>query len=85
MVGAEGQLDGREQGVIVADRDGVIRGWGSRCAELLGYSAEEAIGHKVDLIIPSALRSRHWRGFRRAMKTAELKTRWREAQGSGCP
>ena len=34
---------------------------------MFGYSAEEALGQSVDLIIPQNLRAAHWRGFNAAM------------------
>ena len=58
---------------IVADREGVITQWGVECAELFGYSSEEAVGQRVDLIIPPVLQARHWRGFGRAVDTGKLK------------
>ena len=40
---------------ITADRDGVIRHWGREAENLFGYTSEEALGRKVDLIIPPVL------------------------------
>jgi PAS domain S-box-containing protein len=34
---------------------------------LFGYSAEQAIGQSLDLIIPEHLKAAHWRGFEAAM------------------
>jgi hypothetical protein len=34
---------------------------------LFGYSAEEALGQSVELIIPDDLRAAHWTGFDAAM------------------
>jgi PAS domain S-box-containing protein len=58
---------------IFADREGVIRAWGSAWVEAFGYSEKEALGHSLDLIVPEALQPLHWRGFRRAMRTGRLK------------
>jgi PAS domain S-box-containing protein len=58
---------------LVADRDGVIREWDSRCAEVFGYRAEEAIGQTLDLIVPPPLQKLHWRGFQKAVSTGDLK------------
>lgn len=58
---------------IVADREGVIRHWGGDAENVFGYSAEEAIGRKVDLIIPPVLQARHWRGFDKAIDTGRMK------------
>ena len=53
--------------VIYADRSGIIRRWNQAAASLFGYSAGEAIGQSLDLIIPEHLRERHWLGFDQAM------------------
>ena len=53
--------------LIFIDAQGVIRVWNARAAALFGFSAEEALGQSVDLIIPAHLREAHWRGFNRAM------------------
>jgi PAS domain S-box-containing protein len=40
---------------------------------LFGYSAEEALGKSLDLIIPEHLRASHWRGFEAAMTKGTMK------------
>jgi hypothetical protein len=34
---------------------------------LFGFSAEDALGQSLDLIIPEHLRASHWRGFEAAI------------------
>jgi PAS domain S-box-containing protein len=58
----------------VADREGVIRHWGGDWENVLGYTSQEALGRKVDLIIPAVLHARHWRGFNKAIESGRL---WR--------
>ena len=58
---------------IEADRDGVIRHWGREAENVFGYTADEALGRKVDLIIPPVLHARHWRGFNKAIETGRMK------------
>jgi PAS domain S-box-containing protein len=58
---------------ITADRDGVIRHWGRDAESLFGYTSEEALGRKVDVIIPPVLHARHWRGFDKAVNGGQLK------------
>ena len=53
--------------LIFIDTQGVIRVWNARCEALFGFSAGEALGQSVDLIIPERLRSAHWHGFEQAM------------------
>jgi PAS domain S-box-containing protein len=55
--------------IIMADRDGTIRLWNDGARAVFGYSAEEAVGQSLDLIIPERFRDRHWSGFRKAMET----------------
>ena len=61
------------QRTIVTDSEGVIRHWGGQWQDLLGYTGDEAVGHKVDLFIPPALRGMHWRGFSKALETGTLR------------
>ena len=61
-----------DQRTIAADRDGVIRHWGREAEKVFGYTAEEAVGRRVDLIVPPALHARHWRGFDRAVDDGQL-------------
>ena len=58
--------------VIYADRSGTIRRWNHAAASLFGYSATEALGQNLDLVIPEQLRARHWRGFETAMAKGVL-------------
>ncbi|MFO7578112.1 MAG: PAS domain S-box protein [Pelovirga sp.] len=55
--------------ILYSDREGIIRLW-NRGAELVfGFSAAEALGQSLDLIIPEKLRARHWEGYFRVMAT----------------
>jgi PAS domain S-box-containing protein len=58
---------------LVVDREGVIRAWDGDCAEVFGYSEEEALGKTLDLVVPPPLQKLHWRGFNRAVATGKLK------------
>ena len=65
--------EGASDAIIFAGRDGVIRLW-NRGAELIfGYTAAEAIGQSLDLIIPERLRKAHWDAFDRSMETGRTK------------
>ncbi len=57
---------------VTVDRDGIIRKWDSAVTELIGHSAEDAIGRSLDIVIPPIFRPVHWWGFDRAMKTGEM-------------
>jgi len=60
---AESILEQIADAVIYADDTGTIRRWNHAAAALYGYSAAEALGQNLDLIIPEHLRAAHWRGF----------------------
>jgi PAS domain S-box-containing protein len=55
--------------LIFADAAGVIRIWNAAATGIFGFSADEAIGRSLDLIIPEHLRQAHWSGFRRAIES----------------
>jgi PAS domain S-box-containing protein len=70
---AERILDQIADAVVYADDTGTIRRWNQGAAALFGYSAAEALGQNLDLIIPEHLRTRHWRGFEAAMTSGVMK------------
>ena len=55
--------------LVVADSNGAIRFWNAGAERLFGFSAEEALGQPLDIIIPERLRGRHWAGFHETMRT----------------
>ena len=59
--------------ILVADLDGIIRYWNTGAEQIFGYSAAEAIGQSLDLIIPENLRARHWDGYNRVMASGVTK------------
>lgn len=62
-------LEGSPDAVLVSDRGGAIRGWNGAAQRLFGFTATEAIGASMDLVIPERLRGRHWDGWDRVMET----------------
>lgn len=63
--------------LIYADREGRIERWNDASCRLFGYSADEALGASLDVIIPEHLRGPHWAGFHAAMKSGALKLQGR--------
>ena len=55
--------------IIATDRAGLINFWNPGAERIFGFTADEALGRSLDLIIPANLRARHWTGFRRVMET----------------
>ena len=64
---AERILDQVADAVIYINGSGTIIRWNPACTALFGFSAEEALGQSVDLIVPEHLRAAHWSGFDAAM------------------
>ena len=60
-------LDQAADAIICADRSGAIIRWNRAAAALFGFSAKEALGQNVELIIPEHLRAPHRSGFDTAM------------------
>jgi PAS domain S-box-containing protein len=58
---------------IFADRDGIIRLWSPGAEAMFGFTAQEAIGQSLDLIVPEKHRDTHWTGWRRVMRTGATK------------
>ena len=59
--------------IVVANSSGIIELWSSGAERLFGYNAAEAVGRKLDLIVPDDFRTQHWAGFNRAISTGESK------------
>lgn len=57
--------------VIYADAAGVIRFWNAGATRVFGFTAQEAMGQSLDIIIPESLRERHWTGFNTTMRTGK--------------
>jgi PAS domain S-box-containing protein len=70
---AERIVDQVADAVIYANRAGVITRWNRASAALFGFSAQDALGQSLDLIIPEHLRAAHWRGFEAAVATGAMK------------
>src|SRR5690606_26364338 len=46
-----------------------IRYWNNGCQRIFGFTAEEAVGQSLDIIIPENLRARHWEGYAETIRT----------------
>lgn len=64
-------VDGAQDAILFVDRDGVIKLWNKGAEDIFGYTAKEAKGHRLDLIIPEKLRERHWDGYHSVMETGK--------------
>ena len=55
--------------LVRSDTEGRIVEWDAGAEEFFGYSAMEALGESVDLIVPEEFQERHWAGFRKTIST----------------
>lgn len=62
-------VDGISDAVVFADREGIIRLWNAGAERLFGYTAAEAVGRSLDIVVPEPLRKRHWEGYFRVMES----------------
>ncbi len=69
--------------IIVVNTRGIIREWNDTCVALFGFTAEQALGQDVKLIIPERLRDAHDRGFLAAMEAGHLRSDGRPRRTKG--
>ena len=55
--------------IIVSDADEKIVLWNPAATRIFGYSAEEALGKTLDLIVPERQRHKHHEGYSKSMET----------------
>lgn len=66
-------LHSMPEALIFCDLDGIIRVWNGGAEKVFGWSAAEAIGQSLDLIIPERMRKGHWDGFNQAIERGGVK------------
>lgn len=59
--------------IMFADREGKILLWNSGAETVFGYTAKEALGQSLDLIVPEKQRQRHWEGWHKVMASGVTK------------
>jgi len=69
----EAFIDAAADAIIAAGMDGKIVFWNPAASRIFGFTAEEALGESLDLIIPERFRARHWEGYRQVMATGKTK------------
>lgn len=75
---ADAVLLSAAEAIIYSDRAGMIRYWNAGAERLFGFSATEAVGRSLDIIIPERQRERHWQGYRQVVETG--RSRYGEGQ-----
>lgn len=59
--------------VILSDVEGLVRVWNPAAERMFGFTADEALGTSLDLIIPERHRKRHWDQYAKTMETGVTK------------
>jgi PAS domain S-box-containing protein len=59
--------------VIVSDVAGNVVLWNAGAERLFGWTEAEAMGQRMDMIVPERLRQRHWDGYDKSMATGQTK------------
>ena len=70
---ADAVLQGDADAIVACDAEGIIRFWNPGAARIFGFTAGEAVGQSLDIIIPERLRARHWDGYRKTMQTGRTR------------
>lgn len=73
MLPYQAMLEQMTDSMIFADNQGIIRFWNTASETVFGFSAAEAVGQSLDIIIPEYLRAPHWRGFHAAIESGKTK------------
>jgi PAS domain S-box-containing protein len=60
-------------GLVVCDVAGNIVFWNAAATRIFGFTAEEATGQSLDLIIPQRQQQRHWDGYHKTLATGETR------------
>ena len=71
------------EGIVTMDENSTIQAFNPAAEKMFGYSAQEAIGQNVKILMPEPIRSRHRDYVERYLRTGEEKTvgRTREVLG----
>jgi PAS domain S-box-containing protein len=60
-------LEQTTDALIYSDREGKVGRWNAAAQSLFGFTAAEALGQSLDIIIPEHMRTAHWAGFDKAV------------------
>jgi PAS domain S-box-containing protein len=59
--------------IIAVGNDGKIILWNPAAERVFGFTAADAVGQSLDLIIPERFRERHWNGFHHVMQSGQTR------------
>ena len=60
---------GLADAVVICDPNGQILFWNNSATRIFGWTAEDALGQTLDLIVPERFRARHWAGWNQTMES----------------
>jgi PAS domain S-box-containing protein len=66
-------VDEAADAILISDADGVVRFWNPGATRIFGFTSQEAVGQSLDIIIPAALRERHWHGYAETIRTGQTR------------
>jgi PAS domain S-box-containing protein len=69
----KGLLAALPDALVVADTGGTILLWNAAAERLFGFTAQEAIGASLDLLVPARFKAAHDGGFGKAVASGELR------------
>ncbi len=64
-------IENTTDAILYVNAKGLIQHWNDGAERIFGFSAAEAIGQSLDIIIPEKLRGRHWEGYYKVMASGE--------------
>ncbi|AWT51152.1 PAS domain-containing protein [Mycolicibacterium smegmatis] len=70
---AQAVVEASSEAIVVTDKAGDIVLWNDGAARMFGFTAADALGQSLDLIIPEKQRDRHWKGYHQTMATGVTK------------
>lgn len=59
--------------VVVCDTQGRVAVWNAAAERIFGFTQAEALGQRMDMIVPERLRKRHWDGYDQSMQTGKTR------------
>jgi PAS domain S-box-containing protein len=68
-IDSQALLDAIGDAVVVCDAAGKVIVWNPAAERLFGFTQAEAMGQRMDMIVPERLRKRHWDGYDKSMQT----------------
>jgi len=66
-------VEGSGDSIMVCNAAGLVVFWNKASERIFGFTAKEALGRSMDLIIPERQRSRHWDGYHQTMASGSTK------------